>query len=83
MLKEMKDNRRYIFCNIDEPYAEAVYAVIKCGQMAKGEGAWPEGDITFREWIEWTWGDKPQSREPLPCPNSLPELLDERGQEDV
>ena len=79
MLKEMKDNRRYIFCNIDEPYAEAVYAVIKCGQMAKGEDAWPEGDMSFKNWIEWTWGDKPKSTEPLPCPNPLPELLDERG----
>ena len=55
MLKEFKEGRRYLICNIDEPYAEAVYSVIKCGQMAKGLDAWPEGDISFKEWINLTW----------------------------
>lgn len=55
MLKEMKPGRRYFIINLDEPYAEEVYEVLKRGQMAKGE--WPEGDISFEEWKEQTFGD--------------------------
>ena len=55
MLKDMKPGRKYIIINIDEPYAEKVYEVLKHGQTEKGE--WPEGDISFNEWKEWTFGD--------------------------
>lgn len=55
MLKEIKPGRKYILCNMDEPYAKDVYEVIKRGQMAKGPEAWPEGDISFEEWEKLTW----------------------------
>lgn len=53
MRKEMKENQRYFIINIKEPYAKAIYEVLKAGQIAKNE--WPEGDISFEEWIEQTW----------------------------
>lgn len=55
MLKAIKPGRKYILCNVDEHYAKDVYEVIKRGQMAKGPGAWPEGDISFEEWKKLTW----------------------------
>lgn len=55
MLKPMKPGRNYMIINIDEPYAEQVYEILKAGQMAKGE--WPEGDITFEEWKKLTFKD--------------------------
>lgn len=54
MLKDMKPGNEYFIINIDEPYAEQIYEVLKAGQMAKGE--WPEGDISFQEWQEQTFG---------------------------
>lgn len=57
MLKAIKPGRRYILCNLDEPYARDVFEVIKRGQMAKGTEAWPEGDIGFEEWVRLTWPD--------------------------
>jgi hypothetical protein len=48
MSKEAKPGRNYFVVNIDEPYAEKIYDVLKKGQMAKGK--WPEGDISFEEW---------------------------------
>ena len=54
MLKEMKPGNRYFVINIDEPYAWKIYDVLKAGQIKKGE--WPEGDITFEEWIDQTFG---------------------------
>ena len=48
MLKEMKPGREYFIINIDEPYAEDLYEILKKGQMEKGE--WPEGDISFEQW---------------------------------
>lgn len=54
MLKPIKTGREYMFINIDEPYAEEIYEILKRGQMAKGE--WPEGDISFEEWQEQTFG---------------------------
>lgn len=54
MKKVMKPGRRYFVINIDEPYAEEIYKVLKNGQMAKGE--WPEGDISFEEWEKQTFG---------------------------
>jgi len=53
MLKIMKPGRKYFIINLDEPYAEEIYQVLKAGQIAKGE--WPEGDITFEEWKEQTF----------------------------
>jgi len=57
MRKELKPGRYYIVVNLDEPYAPELYDVIKRGQTAKGQ--WPEGDISFREWVEETWPDDP------------------------
>jgi len=53
MLKEIKPGRRYFIINIDEPYAKAIYEILKYGQMVKDE--WPEGDIHFEEWKELTF----------------------------
>lgn len=55
MYKIMKPQNKYMIINIDEPYAKIVYEVLKYGQMQKGE--WPEGDISFEEWIEFSWSD--------------------------
>lgn len=45
---------KYFVINVDEPYAEQIYEILKSGQMAKGE--WPEGDIDFEEWKKLTFG---------------------------
>lgn len=58
MLKEIKPGRKYFLINIDEPYAEHIYEILKAGQIAKGE--WPEGDINFEEWKKITF-NKPIS----------------------
>ena len=59
MRKIIKPGRRYFIINIDEPYAEEIYKVLKRGQMKKKE--WPEGDISFEEWKEITWPNESQS----------------------
>ncbi|HYA14560.1 MAG TPA: hypothetical protein VEF33_09510 [Syntrophales bacterium] len=51
--KEVKQGRNYFIINIDEPYAEKIYDVLKKGQTAKGK--WPEGDISFEEWKKKTF----------------------------
>lgn len=56
MLKRMKPGRRYITINIDEPYARAIYEILKYGETVKR--TWPEGDISFEEWIRRTFGEK-------------------------
>ena len=56
MRKKMKPGRKYFLINIDEPYAEKIFFILKKGQMAKGE--WPEGDIDFEEWKRQTFGEK-------------------------
>jgi len=61
MKKTMKPGHRYFVINIDEPYAKAIYEVLKAGQMAKGQ--WPEGDIPFETWVEQTWTNV---KSPLP-----------------
>jgi hypothetical protein len=53
MRRWIKPERRYFIINIDEPYAEEIYKVLKRGETRKGK--WPEGDISFEEWIELTW----------------------------
>ena len=55
MLKQLKPGHYYIVINLDEPYAEDVYEVLKYGQMQKGEDAWPEGDIDYLQWVRRTW----------------------------
>lgn len=55
MLKQLKPGHYYIIINLDEPYAEDVYEVLKYGQMQKGEDAWPEGDIDYLQWVRHTW----------------------------
>lgn len=54
MKKLMKPGRRYFIINIDEPYAEKIYEVLKQGQTEKEE--WPEGDICFEEWKAQAFG---------------------------
>lgn len=51
----MKPGRKYFIINLDEPYAEDIYKVLKKGQMKKSQ--WPEGDISFEEWVAKTWPD--------------------------
>ena len=46
------NNKRFVI-NIDEAYARDIYEVLKAGQIAKGE--WPEGDMSFDEWVRLTW----------------------------
>ena len=48
MIKGRKPGRFYFIINIDEPYAEEIYEILKKGQIAQNK--WPEGDITFEEW---------------------------------
>jgi len=61
MLKKMKSGRKYFIINIDEPYAETIYSLLKIGQIWKskisGKDEWPEGDISFDEWKKLTFGD--------------------------
>ncbi len=56
MQKKMKPGRRYFIINIDEPYAEQIFEVLKWGQMSQNK--WPEGDISFSEWIKQTFGEQ-------------------------
>ena len=55
MLKTIKPGNEYFIINIDEPYAEEIFEVLKRGQMAKGE--WPEGNISFEVWQKQTFGE--------------------------
>ena len=60
----MEPGRKYFIINIDEPYAEEIFKILKKGQIKKGE--WPEGNISFEEWIELTWPDRrPVNIDPL------------------
>lgn len=61
MLKTIKPGRKYFIINLDEPYAEKIFQVLKEGQMEKGE--WPEGDISFKEWKEQTFKQLDEERE--------------------
>jgi hypothetical protein len=56
MIKDMKPGNKYFAINVDEPYAEKIYEVLKQGQIEKGE--WPEGNISFKEWVEKTWKEE-------------------------
>ncbi len=57
MLKQLKPGRLYFLINIDEPYAERIFEVLKEEQIKLNK--WPEGkDITFKEWIFLTFGQE-------------------------
>ncbi len=49
MQNKFKPHHLYFVINVDEPYAIDIYELLKKGQMQKGD--WPEGDISFIEWI--------------------------------
>jgi hypothetical protein len=83
MRKNMKPGRRYFIINLDEPYAEEIYKVLKKGQMKKNE--WPEGDISFEEWKKLTWPDntdlvgKHKKKEGILGAEPVPKSLKRRG----
>lgn len=54
MLKQLKANNLYFVINIDEPYAEKIFQVLKEEQMKLEQ--WPEGDISFEQWVKDTFG---------------------------
>ena len=55
MLKQLKPGRLYFVININEPYAEKIFKVLKEEQTKLDQ--WPEGpDITFKEWVQDTFG---------------------------
>jgi hypothetical protein len=54
MLKQLKPDRLYFIINIDESYAPRIFEVLKEEQTKKGQ--WPEGNISYREWVEQTFG---------------------------
>ena len=54
MLKQIKPDCLYFIIRIDEPYAEKVYQVLKEEQTKLGD--WPEGNVSYREWVEQTFG---------------------------
>ncbi len=56
MLKEIKENRKYFIINLDESYAPKIFQVLKEEEMKAGR--WPEGDITFEQWIFDTYGQE-------------------------
>lgn len=61
MRKNLKPGRHYFIINLDEPYAEEIYKVLKKGQEAKDQ--WPEGDISFEDWRWATFGYDPLKKE--------------------
>lgn len=54
MLKQLKPDHLYMIVDIKEPYIEKIFKVLKAEQTKLNN--WPEGDITFREWIYQTFG---------------------------
>jgi hypothetical protein len=54
MLKQLKANNLYFVINIDEPYAEKIFQVLKEEQTKLEQ--WPEGDIDFKTWVFQTFG---------------------------
>ncbi|HOD61970.1 MAG TPA: hypothetical protein PKG96_07710 [Bacilli bacterium] len=54
MLKQLKPDRLYFIINIDESYASRIFEVLKEEETKRGN--WPEGDISYREWVEQTFG---------------------------
>jgi len=56
MLKQIKPGRLYFVINIDEQYAEKIFEVLKEEQTKLGQ--WPEGNISFKEWVKDTFGQE-------------------------
>lgn len=56
MVKQIKPDQLYFVIKINEPYAEKIFEVLKAGQIEKED--WPEGDISFSEWVELTFGEE-------------------------
>lgn len=54
MIKQIKENELYFVIKINEPYARRIFQVLKEEQIKLGK--WPEGDITFEEWVNQTFG---------------------------
>ena len=54
MLKQLKPDRLYFIINIDESYASRIFEVLKEEETKRGN--WPERDISYREWVEQTFG---------------------------
>jgi len=54
MLKQIKPDHLYFIIDIRESYAEKLFEVLKAGQIEKDD--WPEGNITFRQWVHDTFG---------------------------
>ncbi len=56
MLKQLKPGRLYFVININEPYAERIFEVLKEEQTKLDQ--WPEGEITFKQWVFDTFGQE-------------------------
>lgn len=54
MLKQLKPDQLYFVIRINEPYAKKIFEVLKEEQTKLGD--WPEGSITFEEWVDKTFG---------------------------
>ena len=54
MLKQLKPDRLYFIINIDESYASRIFEVLKEEETKRGN--WSDGDISYREWVEQTFG---------------------------
>ena len=54
MLKQLKPDHMYMIVDIRENYIEKLFEVLKAGQIEKND--WPEGNITYREWVKLTFG---------------------------
>ena len=46
----IKPNKKYIVVNVDEPYAENIFNVLRDGEKEKGN--WKNEPETFKEWLE-------------------------------
>lgn len=55
MLKKLKEGHLYFVIDIAEPYAERIFQMLKEEQIKLND--WPEGDITFKEWVLDTFGE--------------------------
>jgi len=56
MLRQLKPDHLYMIIDIAEPYAPRIFEVLKEEEIKRC--GWPEGDISYREWVEQTFGQK-------------------------
>ncbi len=74
-MRKMKPGNEYFIINVDESYAHLIYEILKYGQTIKGE--WSEGDITFDEWKNQTFGkSRKQADDMRKAERRLKELRD-------